>query len=129
MWIVPFLLTACWAPRETGPHSMVGYVVDASGAPLTDLKVESVEAEDKTDTEGAFAVNYKEPSQHVFFTHQDIWFKRVYEPSDDTQLVRIQTPPLSTQSQGPWLKPRPSVARCAPALASHHRPQHREGGI
>ena len=38
-------------------------------------------------------------------------------------------PPLSTQSQGPWLKPRPSLARCAPALASQRRPQHREGGI
>ena len=38
-------------------------------------------------------------------------------------------PPLSTQSQGPWLKPRPSLARCDPALASQHRPQHREGGI
>ena len=74
MWIVPFLLTACWAPRETGPQSMVGHVVDASGTPLTALKVESVESEDRTDADGSFAVNYKEPSQHVFFTHENLWF-------------------------------------------------------
>ena len=29
---------------------------------------------------------------------------------------------------GPWLKPRLSLARCAPPSPQHH-PQHREGGI
>jgi hypothetical protein len=92
MILLTLLLTACWAPRDTGPTSMVGHLLDADGTPISGAAVETVESRSVTDETGRFAVNYKAPSQYVHLTHEGIWFKRTYTPADDKTEVRLQLP-------------------------------------
>lgn len=85
-------LAGCWKPRTTGPTSMLGRVVDTDGTPLAGLSVETAEARDITDADGAFAVHYKEPAQFVFFDHDGLRFQRAYRPEDAGAVVTIQLP-------------------------------------
>jgi len=82
---------SCWAPRDTGPRSMVGIVLDADGTPLEGVSVETVEARSVTDAQGRFGVNYKEPAQHVFFEHDGVRYQRDYLSGDDGTVVTIRT--------------------------------------
>jgi hypothetical protein len=93
-----FLVTACWAPKDTGPRSMIGRLLDANGQPLAGVKVESVESESVTDADGNFAINYKEPQQYLFFTHEDVWYKLTYQPGvDDGHPVELRLPKTRTR--------------------------------
>lgn len=94
-WLLPLLVfTGCWKPRDTGPHSMVGVLVDAQGKPLSDVTIDTVEARWVTDDAGHFAVNYKEPSQFLTFTVRGIRYQRAYRPADDGQVVTVKLPEL-----------------------------------
>lgn len=88
----PLAAVACWSPRDTGPRSMVGVVLDADAKPIAGVSVETVEARSVTDAAGAFGVNYKEPTQHVFFDHGGLRYQRDYRPDDDGTVVRLQLP-------------------------------------
>ncbi len=97
-WWVTGLAMACWAPRETGPRSMVGNVLDPAGAPLAGVEVSTVEASSVTDAEGAFAVSYKEPSQAVQFVHGQVTYRRPWREADNGTRVQITTAPISTRA-------------------------------
>ncbi len=91
--LVLLALAACWTPQYTGPRSMVGHVVDTNGQPVVGLEVESLESRWITDDQGFFAANYKDPNQYVHLTHEGLWYKRSYTPSDDDTNVQIQLVP------------------------------------
>jgi hypothetical protein len=90
VWLL--LLNGCFEPTETGPLAMVGRVLDPNGAPVPDLLVESIEAGDHTDAEGAFFVQYKAPEQHVHFLREGVWYRRAYRAEDDGQVVELRLP-------------------------------------
>jgi hypothetical protein len=71
---------------------MVGHLVDADGQPLGGVEIETVESRWKTEPDGAFAVNYKEPAQMLAFTQNNIQYTRHYQPSDDKKDVLIKVP-------------------------------------
>lgn len=93
-WFLLLVTTACWTPRETGPRSMVGRVLDAAGEPIAGLSVETVESRWVTDAEGRFAVTYKEPSQWVGFQNDGVWARRTWSAKDDGTNVEIRLPEL-----------------------------------
>lgn len=94
-FLVLLTLLGCWSPKkwETGPTNMVGHLVDADGQPLGGVEIETVESRWKTEPDGAFAVNYKEPAQMLAFTRDNIEYTRHYRPEDDKQDVLIKVPP------------------------------------
>ena len=92
-WIL-LAIWGCVETPETGPDWMVGRVTSAAGAPVKDLEVASLEASDRTDDDGAFAVRYKDPSRHVHFGHGGVWYQRDYRPDDLGVEVAIALPPL-----------------------------------
>lgn len=83
---------ACGKVRETGPHSMIGRVLDANGDPVAGLDVTTIESETRTDDDGRFAVTYKEPSRWVSFTLDGLRYQRAYRPDDDGTVVEIRLP-------------------------------------
>ncbi|MBW1880466.1 MAG: carboxypeptidase regulatory-like domain-containing protein, partial [Deltaproteobacteria bacterium] len=74
--------------------AMVGQVLDPNGAPVPGVLVESIEAGDRTDAEGAFFVQYKAPEQHVHFLREGVWYRRVYRAEDDGQVLVLRLPPV-----------------------------------
>ncbi len=97
-WWVTGFVVACWSPRETGPRSMVGNVLDPSGAPLAGVEVSTVEAASVTDAEGGFAVSYKEPAQAVQFVHGQVTYRRPWREADNGTRVQISTATVSTRA-------------------------------
>jgi hypothetical protein len=93
--LLPLLIAACWTPKETSATGMVGHVLDADGAPLPGLIVETEEARSETDAHGRFAVSYKSPTQFAFFEHQGVRFTRRYQPGDDGQVIDLRLPRLT----------------------------------
>lgn len=93
----PALALACWSPRDTGPSSMVGQLLDSTGSPLPGVQVHTVEARSVTDEEGRFGVSYKEPAQWVGFEHEGLRWRRSYLPTDAGRDVAIQLPDLHEQ--------------------------------
>ena len=92
-----WILLAVWGCADapsTGPEWMVGRVTSASGAPVVDLEVASLEASDRTDAQGAFAVRYKDPSLHVHFGHGGAWYQRDYRSADLGNEVHLVLPAL-----------------------------------
>ncbi len=94
VFLLLLTLVGCWSPKkwETGPTSMVGHLVDADGQPLGGVEIETVESRWKTEPDGAFAVNYKEPAQMLAFTRDNIEYTRHYQPDDDKKDVLIKVP-------------------------------------
>lgn len=92
--LVLLLALGCGEPRVTGPDAMVGQIVDASGAPLGGLRVETLETFVVTDTEGRFAIRYKDPDRHVNWTTEQVHWRRLYRPADQGEVVRIALPEM-----------------------------------
>ncbi len=92
MWLL--LLVSCFEPTESGPGALVGRVLGPLDLPIADLQVQSLEARSVTDKDGAFAVQFKEPDQHVTFTFRGAFYRRVYRPEDAGQKVRVEVPEL-----------------------------------
>lgn len=90
--LVALLMLACGEPTVTGPTAMVGRIQSAGGQPVQGLDVRSLEASDRTDAEGRFAVLYKAPEQHVTVQVGDTWLQRRYLPGDEGQVVQITLP-------------------------------------
>ncbi len=91
--IALLFLAACWTPKETGPRSMIGHLFDAAGDPIEGVRVESVESHWKSEPDGRFAINYKEPQQYVLFEHDELSYSREYRGAiDDGHDIRIQLP-------------------------------------
>lgn len=88
------MLAACWSPKawETGPTSMVGRLLDVEGQPLAGVDIETVESRWKTEPDGGFAVNYKEPAQMLTFRQGVMQYTRRYRPEDDGKVVTVQVP-------------------------------------
>ena len=86
MWLVA--LAAChWTPNETGRGGMVGQLVDASGTPIVDVAIETLEAAVRTDETGRFAVTYKAPNTEVHFVRGLVFYQRRWLPSDDAEVA------------------------------------------
>ncbi|MCB9663051.1 MAG: hypothetical protein H6732_02985 [Alphaproteobacteria bacterium] len=88
------LLPACWSPKDTGPTSMVGHLRDSSGQPLAGVHAHTPESHWTTDAEGAFRVNYKDPSLWVRFDVADVVWQRAYLPEDRGTVVEVRLPSL-----------------------------------
>jgi hypothetical protein len=96
-WVV-LVAIGCTSPPTTGPDWMVGRIVSATGAPVRDIEVASLEATDRTDDSGVFTVRYKDPSRHVHFGHGGVWYQRDYRPEDRGTEVEISLPSLREAS-------------------------------
>lgn len=86
------LLVACGEPTETSSHALVGRVVDASGAPVVDQTVTSVEGRDVTDADGRFYVEWKPPSQHADWVRDGVWYSRGLRDDDLGAVVEVRLP-------------------------------------
>ena len=71
---------------------MVGRLVDATGAPLSDVVIQTVEAQARTGGDGQFAVSWREPTQVIHFERGDVFWQRAYQPEDASRQVLIQLP-------------------------------------
>ncbi|MEZ4322705.1 MAG: hypothetical protein R3F61_34880 [Myxococcota bacterium] len=82
-----------WSPPDaTDTSGMSGRLVDASGAPVVDQLVETVESTVRTGPDGEFGLYYKPPDTHIHFTRDDTWFRRAYRPDDEGTVVEVRLP-------------------------------------
>jgi hypothetical protein len=93
MWWL-WMLGCHWTPHESGPNGLVGRLLDPMGMPLAGVPVESLEARERTDEEGRFAVQYKPPDELVHFVWNGTWYKRVYRDEDAGKVVDVKLPPV-----------------------------------
>lgn len=96
--LVLTLTLGCWTPQTTGPNTMVGTVVDADGAPIAELSVQSIEASTVTGADGQFGLSYKEPTRFVWFTKDQVTFERHYRPDDLGTSVVVHTPAVAPRA-------------------------------
>lgn len=92
-------LLACHGPSETGEAGMVGRVVGPDGAPIAGLVVQSVEAEARTDDAGRFAVAWKTPDTHAFFSRDGLVYHRSLQPGDSAE-VELRLPATERRELG-----------------------------
>jgi len=85
-------LAACGVDTVTTANTVVGRVLDPSGGPVVGLTVESLEAKERTDEAGAFAVVTKAPNQLVHFTHQGLWYRRKVAQTDFGEVLNLALP-------------------------------------
>ena len=85
---------------------MVGHVYASDGSPISGVRIQSVEAEVRTDDKGHFAVEWKVPDTHVFFIHEGLTWARALQP-DDPKEVELRLPELGAVD-----------LRCAPELCA-----------
>lgn len=91
-WLL--LLLGCWEPTSTNARGMVGTLVGPDGIPIDGQVVESLEGRAVTDALGTFKVAWKEPSTYIHFQREGLWFKRFWQPDQDTSLVTVALPEL-----------------------------------
>lgn len=96
MRLLPLLALACWSPKDTGPRSMVGTLVDPQGLPIAGVVASTLESQWTTEPDGRFAVNYKEPGRWVRFTVDGLTWQRAYTPEDDGTRVEVRLAPTRT---------------------------------
>ena len=73
---------------------MVGRVLAAGGTPVSGIRVSTVEGEAVTDAEGAFAVTWKAPQQHVLLKVGSLAVERGYSPADAGKVLELRLPEL-----------------------------------
>lgn len=88
LWV---FLVACHGVHETGPAGVIGRVVDAAGAPVVDLTVETLEAKATTDAEGTFAVAWKD-TRVLHFQKDGAWYERRSRLGDAGTVIELVLP-------------------------------------
>lgn len=105
----PWLLLGCFEPTTTSDAGMTGTIHYASGEPVVELNISSVEARGKSDANGHFAVEYQPPATYIDFRKGSTMYQRYYREADAGQQVAIRLP-----------ESRDAVLRCdgaAPCMA------------
>ena len=86
------MLFACFEPTTTGVGGMTGTVHGASGNPISNLTIATVEARAVTDASGHFAVEYQVPATYIDFRQGSSLYQRHYRDADAGKQVAIRLP-------------------------------------
>ncbi|MEM6926929.1 MAG: hypothetical protein AAF602_08385, partial [Myxococcota bacterium] len=91
--IASILFTACsTAPTVTTETTFVGRLVDAGGAALPDVEINSIEGKYRTDGDGRFAVPVQPPSNLVHFVLDGVYYQRIRTDLDLDTAVEVMLP-------------------------------------
>ena len=91
MWLM--WMVACGGDTVTSGYTFVGRVLDPEGQPVTDLTVQSIDAQARTKADGRFSVRIKPDARFGHFTHRGVWYRRQLSDSDMGQVIDMVLPP------------------------------------
>lgn len=91
MWLLSFL--ACFGDSVTSEGTFVGRVVDPHGSPIEGLLVSSMEAQARSEADGAVDVPLTPENRLVHFTVAGTWYRQTVLPEHVGTVVEIAMPP------------------------------------
>ncbi|MBX2797880.1 MAG: carboxypeptidase-like regulatory domain-containing protein [Myxococcales bacterium] len=88
-------MMACGGDTVTTETTLVGKIVDSSGAPVSGVLVQSIEDGHTTGSDGGFRLKVEPPNRFVHFTSKGTWYRRNGVASDEGKVFELTLPEVA----------------------------------